>query len=305
MKILITGSTGQLGWELRHTLPALGEVVAVDRGSMDLSRTDKIRQVLREVRPDVVVNAAAYTAVDKAETDPELARLVNALAPGVIAEELRSTGGVLVHYSTDYVFDGKQQAPYTEEAEPAPLNVYGASKLEGERAIQAAGAPHLIFRTSWVYGMRGKNFLVTMLKLLQERDELKVVDDQIGAPTWSRWLARSTAQVVEQYLAGWGNGAQLAAHRSGIYHMTAAGQTSWFGFASAIRDLYLSEAQVKRLSLLPIPSAAYPVPAKRPANSVLSNAKLGAAFGVVQPPWESLLRQCMGESEAGTNGSPT
>lgn len=286
---------GQLGWELRSTLPALGDVVALDRSTLDFTRTHELMHVLRDLRPDVVVNAAAYTAVDKAETQPELARRVNAVAPRVLAEELQRTGGLLVHYSSDYVFDGAQQTPYAEDDEPAPLSAYGASKLEGERAIQAVGGAHLIFRTSWVYGVRRKNFLLTMLNLFEERSELKVVDDQVGAPTWSRWLAESTAQVLGQCVPCTGSAAPPLGHRSGIYHLTAGGQTSWFGFASAILDLRRSEPEAKRPELMPIPSSAYPLPAKRPANSVLSNAKLRASFGVVQPSWHSLLRRCMAE----------
>jgi len=231
MKILVTGSKGQVGSELCRSLPTLGEVVALDRTGMDLSRSDEVRHVLRELRPDVVVNAAAYAAVDQAETEPQLARLVNALAPAAMAEELRRTGSWLVHYSTDYVFDGKKPTPYTEDDEPFPLNVYGASKLEGERAIQAIGGRHLILRTGWVYGLRGNNFLLTMLRLFEERDELKIVDDQLGAPTWSRWLAQSTAEVIRQCC---GTVDRSESDRSGIYHMTAGGRTSWFGFASAI-----------------------------------------------------------------------
>jgi dTDP-4-dehydrorhamnose reductase len=298
-KILLTGAMGQVGWELSRTLPAIGEVVALDRSGLDLTRTDELRRVLRETRPDVVVNAAAYTAVDKAESEPELARLVNAVAPRVLAEELQSTGGVLVHYSTDYVFDGTQQTPYTEDDEPAPLSTYGASKLEGERAIQAVGGAHLILRTSWVYGSRGKNFLLTMLNLFKEREEVKIVDDQIGAPTWCRWLAESTAQVLSQCIEGGKPSAHLTGARNGIYHMSAGGKTSWFGFASAIRDLRPAKPGLRRPELIPIPSAAYPLPAKRPANSVLSNEKLRAAFGVLQPPWDSLLRRCMAEITLG------
>ena len=295
IKILVTGATGQVGWELSRTLPTLGQVVALDREELDLRRTDELKRVLREMRPDVVINAAAYTAVDRAESEPELARQVNAVAPRVLAEQLQSTGGLLVHYSTDYVFDGTQDRPYTEENEPAPLSAYGASKLEGEKAIQAVGGAHLIFRTSWVYGSRGKNFLLTMLKLFEERSEIRIVDDQIGAPTWCRWLAESTAQVLTQWIQDRGSAAALAGHRSGIYHMTPAGKTSWFGFATAILDLQKPEAGAKRPRLLPIPSAAYPLPANRPANSVLSNAKLKATFGVAQPPWDSLLRRCLAE----------
>ncbi len=295
VKFLVTGAMGQVGWELRRALPALGEVVAFDRDELDLTQTEELKRVLREVRPDVVVNAAAYTAVDKAESEPEAARLVNAIVPRVLAEEQRTTGGLLVHYSTDYVFDGTLHRPYMEDDEPAPLSVYGTSKLEGERAIQAVRCAHLIFRTSWVYGVRGKNFLLTMLNRFEQRSELKVVDDQVGAPTWARWLAESTAQVLGQCVPRTGGAARALGDRSGIYHLTAGGQTSWFGFASAILDLRRSEAEVKRPKLMPIPSSAYPLLAKRPAYSVLSNAKLRASFGVVQPSWHSLLRQCMAE----------
>lgn len=295
LKILVTGATGQVGWELSRTLPTLGHVVALDRKELDLTRTDELKRVLREMRPDIVINAAAYTAVDGAESEPELARLVNAVAPRVLAEQLQSTGGLLVHYSTDYVFDGTQQRPYTEDDAPAPLSVYGASKLEGERAIQAVGGAHLIFRTSWVYGSRGKNFLLTMLKLFEERSEIRIVDDQVGAPTWCRWLAESTAQVLAQCIQDQGSAKALDGDRSGIYHMTPAGETSWFGFATAILDLRKSQAGAKRPKLHPIPTAAYPLPAKRPANSVLSNAKLRTTFGVAQPPWNSLLRGCMAD----------
>jgi dTDP-4-dehydrorhamnose reductase len=293
VKILITGAMGQLGWELSRTLSGLGEVVALDRKRLDLTRTDELRRTLRQMRPDVAVNAAAYTAVDKAEREPELARLVNAVAPRVLAEELRTSGGLLVHYSTDYVFDGRQQRPYTEDDAPAPLNVYGATKLEGERAILAVGGAHIIFRTSWVYGSRGENFLVTMLKLFEERDALRVVDDQIGAPTWCRWLAESTAQILTQCVAR--RMGPIRAENSGLYHMTAGGGTSWFGFASAVLELWTQGGATKRPRLVPIPTAAYPLPAKRPGNSVLSNAKLRKTFGITQPSWNDLLRRCMAD----------
>ena len=295
VKILVTGASGQVGWELSRTLPALGEVVALDRAQMDFTKTDQIKRVLRELRPDVVVNAAAYTAVDEAETESKTAWMINAIAPGVVAEELRRAGALLVHYSTDYVFDGRGEMPYTEEDEPAPLNVYGASKLAGERAIQDVDGTHLIFRTSWVYGARGSNFLRTMLKLFEERSELKIVDDQVGAPTWCRWLAKATTQVLAQCVSGTGASVPPLGDRGGIYHLTAGGQTSWFGFASAILDLRRSMGGTKGPDLIPIPSTAYPRPAQRPANSVLSHTKLRATFGVVPPPWHSLLCECMEE----------
>jgi dTDP-4-dehydrorhamnose reductase len=285
---------GQVGWELRRTLPALGEVVALGKAEMDLTRPDEIVRLVRDMRPDVVVNAAAYTAVDRAESEREIARSVNAVAPRILAEELRKTGGLLIHYSTDYVFDGSKPAPYVEDDHPAPLSVYGATKLEGERAIQALAGAHLIFRTSWVYGSRGKNFLLTMLNLFERQSELRIVRDQIGAPTWCRWLAESTADILAQYLQPAPGHAWLEEH-SGIYHMTAGGSTSWFGFASEILALHVAEEGARRPNLVPIPSTDYPLPARRPANSVLDNAKLWTEFGVVQPPWPSLLRRCMAE----------
>jgi dTDP-4-dehydrorhamnose reductase len=307
MKILVTGAAGQVGWELARQLPSLGEVVAIDLEGIDLARPDDIRRVLRELRPDVVVNAAAYTAVDKAESEPELARLVNAVAPGVMAEELRSSGGFLIHYSTDYVFDGTKTGPYVEDDEPNPLSSYGATKLEGERAIQAVGVSHLILRTSWVYGARGKNFLLTMLRLFQERDELRIVDDQIGAPTSSRWISRTTASVLKQCIESRKSGTWVDAEWSGLYHATAGGSTSWFGFAEAIRALSDATGSASKPRLVPITSAEYPLPAKRPGNSILSNAKITARFGVVQSPWGALLRECMAElraSSAGHGGGP-
>lgn len=299
MKLLVTGAAGQVGWELARLLPALGDVVALDLEGIDLARAEDVRRVLREVRPDVVVNAAAYTAVDKAESEPELARLVNGVAPGVMAEELRATGGLLVHYSTDYVFDGTRHGAYTEEDAPNPMSVYGATKVEGERAIQAAGGAHLILRTSWVYGARGKNFLLTMLRLFAERDEVRVVDDQHGGPTWCRWLAEATARVLGACLTDPASRARLEREWSGIYHMTAGGETSWFGFASAIHALRYAEGAESAPRLVPIATADYPLPATRPANSVLSNAKVEARFGVSQLPWSDQLSQCMAAMELG------
>lgn len=195
-KILLTGSNGQVGWELQRTLATLGEVIALDRHGMDLVSPDSIRRTIREIKPSLIVNAAAYTAVDKAEFEPELAMAINGIVPGILAEEAKRLGDAVIHYSTDYVFDGSKNTPYTEEGAPNPLNVYGKTKLAGEQAIQAVGTPHLIFRTSWVYGARGKNFLLTILRLVRERDEIKVVNDQIGVPTWSRVIAQSTAHIL-------------------------------------------------------------------------------------------------------------
>jgi dTDP-4-dehydrorhamnose reductase len=284
MKILLTGSTGQVGYELERSLQGLGEVVAVDRGRMDLSDLDQVRAVIRAVKPQLIVNPAAYTAVDKAESEPALAHRINAEAPGVMAEEAKKLGAALVHYSTDYVFPGNQPGARVENDATGPINVYGASKLAGEQAIAASGVPHLIFRTSWVYGMRGKNFLLTMLRLGKERDELRVVHDQHGAPTWSRTIADTTALVLAQARQGgegwWGE-------HSGIYHLSSQGETTWFDFTRAI----LEQAGIE-CRLIPITSAEYPVPAKRPEFSVLSSQRLMDQFCRL-PDWQEALRLCM------------
>lgn len=284
MKILLTGSTGQVGYELARSLQGVGEVVAVDRQQMDLADLDQVRRVIRTVQPKLIVNPAAYTAVDKAESEPALAFRVNAEAPALMAEEARLLGASMVHYSTDYVFDGSAAAPRVEDDATGPLNVYGASKLAGEQAIAAAGIPHLIFRTSWVYGMRGKNFLLTMLRLARERDELRVVADQFGAPTWSRTIADVSAQVLAQAHAG---GREWWVQNRGVYHLTAQGQTSWYEFTRAI----LEEAGID-CRVLPITSADYPVPARRPEYSVLSCERLMARFCHL-PDWKQALQLCM------------
>ncbi|CAN7717658.1 dTDP-4-dehydrorhamnose reductase [Duganella sp. LjRoot269] len=284
MKILLTGSTGQVGYELARSLQGIGEVVAVDRGVMDLSDLDQVRDVIRREKPQLIVNPAAYTAVDKAESEPELAHRVNAEAPGLMAQEAKALGAAMVHYSTDYVFDGSQPSARREDDATGPLNVYGASKLAGEQAIAAAGIPHLIFRTSWVYGTRGKNFLLTMLRLAKERDELKVVADQHGAPTWSRTIADTTALVLSQAHAG---GREWWVQNSGVYHLSAQGQTTWFDFTRAI----VEEAGLS-CRVLPITSAEYPVPARRPQYSVMSSERLMARFCRL-PDWKEALHLCM------------
>lgn len=284
MKILLTGASGQVGYELERALQPLGDVVAVDRARMDLSDLDQVRDVVRAVRPQLIVNPAAYTAVDKAESEPELAHRINALAPGVMAEEAKLLGAAMVHISTDYVFDGSKQGPWLETDLPNPINVYGASKLAGEQAIAAAGIAHLIFRTSWVYGMRGKNFLLTMLRLAQERDELRVVADQHGAPTWSRTIADTCANVLAQATSG---GPAWWDDNSGIYHLSAQGQTSWHGFTEAIVAMAGLECRV-----LPITSDQYPVPAKRPANSCMDGSKLISRF-CTMPQWDQALALCL------------
>ncbi|OUL31377.1 dTDP-4-dehydrorhamnose reductase [Nostoc sp. 106C] len=291
-KILLTGVTGQVGWELQRTLMTLGEVIPTGREvlspnlRMDLSQPDTIRHVIREVQPDLIINAAAYTAVDRAESEPELAMAVNGTAPGVIAKEAKLIGAGIIHYSTDYVFNGTQATPYTEQDQPDPQNIYGKTKLAGEIAIQAVDVPHLILRTSWVYGLRGKNFLLTMLKLAHEREELKVVNDQVGSPTWSRMIAESTAQILSQGIHEINS---FLSSNGGIYHLTATGQTSWYGFAKAIFELDPNSSQQKLKKLLGIPSEQYPTPVKRPAYSSLNTHKVSSIFGLTLPSWKRNL----------------
>jgi len=278
MKILLTGRNGQLGWELERALWPLGEVAAFDRAGLDLADPGRIRSTLRDLKPEVIVNPAAYTAVDRAESEREAAFAINARAPGILAEEARRLGALLIHYSTDYVFDGTKAGPYAEDDTPSPINVYGASKLEGENAIRASGARHWIFRTSWVYAPRGKNFLLNILRLAREGKPLRVVADQFGAPTSAAMLARATAKALTNH----------APPPSGVYHMTAAGRTSWHGFASAI----LAEFGLHN-PIAAIPSSEHPLPAKRPANSVLDNSRLAAAFDIRMPDWEDGLREAV------------
>jgi dTDP-4-dehydrorhamnose reductase len=288
VNILLTGVNGQVGWELRRTLAPLGRVVAVDRDELDLADPDALRARVRALSPGLIVNPAAYTAVDRAETEAAQARAINAVAPGILAEEAKRCGAILVHYSTDYVFDGSKNGPYLEDDVPKPLNVYGSTKLEGEQTIRASGARHLILRTSWVYGRRGHNFLLTMQRLMRERAELKIVDDQIGAPTWSRQIAEATALILAQCLSP-ARGADRP-EPWGTYHLTCGGATSWYGFAQAIAELGGYSTR-----LTPIPTADYPTPARRPANSRLDNGKLERTFGVRLPDWREVLALCMEE----------
>jgi dTDP-4-dehydrorhamnose reductase len=288
VRILLTGANGQVGWELRRALASLGELAAFNRQGLDLADPNQIVRRVREVRPQVIVNAAAYTAVDKAESEPELAHAVNAIAPGVLAEEASRLDATLVHYSTDYVFDGEKLKPYTEEDAPNPINVYGRTKLEGERAIAASGCRHLTLRTSWVYASRGRNFLLTMLRLARERRALPVVDDQIGAPTWCREIAAATAALLARPELA-------AAGAAGLYHLCSAGYTSWFGFARAIFDSpELARLGIPKPELEAIPTSAYPTPARRPRNSRLDCSRLAAA-DVTLGPWDDALRCCMAE----------
>ena len=284
-KILLTGINGQVGHSL---LPQLSdyEVVGLDRHALDLSNTDAIRQVIRDIKPDLIINPAAYTAVDKAESEADLAYAVNAIAPQVIAEEALALGCAVMHFSTDYVYDGCKQAPYVETDDVNPQSIYGKSKLAGEKALQAVGGPHLILRTSWVYGDYGKNFLNTILRLASEREQLNIVADQNGAPTSSM----NIASAIVELLTSWD------CKQSGVYHLTNSGNTSWHGFASEIVRQYTEMHQrpmLKVKAINPITTAAYPTPASRPANSCLDNTLLQQRFGITLPPWQAGLQQVM------------
>jgi dTDP-4-dehydrorhamnose reductase len=299
-KILLTGKYGQVGWELQRTLAPLGDIIAVSRQEMDLADPDSIIKVIRQVRPSLIVNAAAYTAVDKAESESDLALAVNGVAPGIMAEEAKRLNAAIIHYSTDYVFDGTGKQPYAEDDAPNPLNVYGRTKLAGEQAIQAVGIPHLILRTSWVYGARGKNFLLTVLRLSKERDELKIVNDQYGAPTWSRMLAEVTSQIVAQSFSPLYRQPTPIQDVSGIYHAVSTGSTSWHGFAAKILESTPGRALPAPPKLVPIPTSGYPLPATRPRNSCLSNEKLMRTYGLTIPSWEESLALCLRDITAVT-----
>jgi dTDP-4-dehydrorhamnose reductase len=286
VKILLTGAAGQLGRELKRSLSCFGELAACDRSQLDLAKPEALRAAVRAIAPTVIVNAAAYTAVDKAEAEPAAADAINAAAPGILAGEARRLGALMIHYSTDYVFDGAKPTPYAETDTPAPLSAYGRSKRAGELEIAASGARHLIFRTSWVYGLHGANFMKTMLRLGRERGELRVVGDQVGAPTWTRHLADVTALIVARREVP-----------DGLYHLAAAGETSWHGYAEAI----FAEAQ--RAGLMDkvpvvhrITSADYPLPAARPANSRLDCSRCQSDFGLALPDWRTGLTDCLADA---------
>lgn len=281
MRILLTGRDGQVGFELRRTLMTLGKVTAVGRQDLNLEDAEAIRTLVRQVRPHLIINAAAYTAVDQAETDEARAMAVNGIAPGILAEEIGRLGGAIVHYSTDYVFDGEKGSPYTEHDKPNPLSAYGRSKLAGERAVVDSGAPHLILRTSWVYGARGKNFLNTMLRLAAERDILRVVNDQFGAPTWARMLAEATVQMLAS-----GRRFRELGH---VYHLTCLGQTTWHDFAEEI----IRQAIAKPVRVEPITTPEYPLPARRPRLSTLDCAAVQRDFGLELPDWRQALSLCL------------
>lgn len=284
---LIIGKVGQVGFELRRTVAPLGRVTCVDYPEIDLTDGASIRRWVREVQPSVIINAAAYTAVDKAEADFERANQINGLAPALLAEEAKLLGALLVHYSTDYVYDGTKNSPYVESDAPNPLSAYGRSKLSGDEAILQSGVNHLIFRLCWVYGARGQNFMLTMMRLAREREKLRVVRDQFGCPTWSRMIAETTALALSRAL-----GATDRAAVNGVYHLAAQGQTSWHGFAEAIIAL-MPEGEKKCRTVEPIPTTEYPLPAKRPAYSVLSCEKLQRAFGLQLPEWHTSLKQVL------------
>ena len=290
-RLLITGSNGQLGFELQRALAPLGEVVAFARDVCDLSNPDSIRAAVRAAKPDVIFNAGAYTAVDKAESEPDLANAINAVAPGIIGEEAAKIGALVIHYSTDYVFDGTMPEAYLENDTPNPLGVYGMTKLAGEQALVLSGAMHLIFRTSWVYGLYGKNFIKTILRLASERAELKIVADQFGAPTGAALLADVSAHVAARYLR---EGAD--SFPFGLYHLVASGETSWHGFAHHVASKataadWILQATAERI--LPITTPEYPTPAARPANSRLNTSKFSEAFGLQLPDWHIGVDQVM------------
>jgi dTDP-4-dehydrorhamnose reductase len=287
LRILISGQHGQVSQALQHSLKDLGELIVLGRDRLDLSQPESIRSVVRELTPDLIINAAAHTAVDQAESEPELAFSINATSPGVFAEEAAALGIPLIHYSTDYVFDGSKDAPWIESDTPHPLGVYGSSKLAGEQAIAAVGGQHLILRTSWVYSLTGRNFLLTMQRLLQERETLTVVADQIGAPTWAGTIAQSTRELIERWRDD-------SAGTWGVYHLTASGETSWFGFAQAIGQTLIDSGK-KCAALAPIPSSAYPTPAVRPLNSRLDCSRLQREWGVSQPNWHDAMLECLAQ----------
>jgi dTDP-4-dehydrorhamnose reductase len=300
MRILLLGKGGQVGWELQRSLSTLGQVTALDFDTTemdgmpvcgDFSQPERVAQTVRALKPDVIVNAAAHTAVDKAESEPEFARLLNATTPGLIAQEAQQLGAWLIHYSTDYVFDGSGSTPWVEDAATAPLNVYGQTKLEGEQAVVQSGCQHIILRTSWVYGARGGNFAKTMLKLAQEREELKVINDQVGAPTGADLLADVTAHIIARIKSkaeASSNAATLSQALSGIYHCVAAGQTTWFDYANHVLSTAKSikPAMDIKARVLPVPTSAFPTPAKRPHNSRLNTGKLQHTFCLTLPHWQ-------------------
>ena len=293
MKILLFGKNGQVGWELNRSLQPLGEAVALGRKDADFSNPESLRNIVRETKPDVIVNAVAYTAVDKAEDEKDLALVINGASPGVLAEEALKINALLVHYSTDYVFDGTKNSPYVEDDKPKPVNLYGRSKLAGEQVIKSSGCDYLILRTSWVYSSRGHNFLLTMLKLAREREELSVVADQIGSPTSARLIADTTAHCIKQSVKE----RLVGIFSSDLYHLTSSGYTSWHGFAEEVINTVKKKPASKLIikQLKAIPTADYPTPAMRPMNSQLALKKLESIFSLKMPGWRNELELCIEE----------
>lgn len=291
MKILLFGKNGQVGWELNRSLQSLGEIVALGREDADFSNPESLRLIVREIKPDVIVNAVAYTAVDNAEKEEDLAMVINGVAPGVLAEESKALNSLLIHYSTDYIFDGIKDVPYVETDEPNPINAYGRTKLTGEQAVQSSNCDYLIFRTSWVYAPRGNNFLLTILKLGKDREELNIVSDQIGSPTSAKFIAETTFHCVRQVIRE----KQAGIFISGLYHLTASTYTSWYGFAIEIVHAVSKklDLKLKIKNIKAIPTADYPTPAKRPMNSQLSSVKLEKVFNVKMPDWHQMLSLCL------------
>ncbi|MDR1510269.1 MAG: dTDP-4-dehydrorhamnose reductase [Synergistaceae bacterium] len=286
MKIFLTGAYGQVGWELNRTLLPYGEIYACDRDTLDLLDASEVRRVVRDFGPSVIINSAAYTAVDRAESDRDLCDGLNISVPGVLAEEAERLGAWMVHFSSDYVFNGKNDRPWTEDDAPEPVNYYGRSKLGGDIAVMKNASRYIIFRTSWVYAARGSNFILSMLRLFAQKDELRIVDDQIGAPTWARYIAQSVAMALRQVFDG--DGASL----SGVYNLVAAGRASWYNFARAIRDYAGGFAGV---NLAPVSSDEYQTAAARPKWSVLSTEKIQRVFGVYPPYWMDSMKLCIDE----------
>ena len=289
MKILLIGKTGQIGDELKNLAGDLGTLIAVDKKQLDLSHPESIEASILSIKPKIIINAAAYTGVDKAEEEPHLAMAINGTGPGLLAKAAKKVGAGLIHYSTDYVFDGLSETPYKEEDLPNPLSVYGKSKLEGEKALDKAGIPYLILRTSWVYSHRGKNFLLSIQRLAKEKDSLKIVNDQMGSPTWARSIAKATHKILGQCLnQNWPK--KKDPSLSGIFHLTCQGKTSWHGFAKKIINL---SGKNKNIALQPIPTSEYSTPATRPPYSLLSNEKIKKVFSLNMPQWEDALKDCL------------
>ncbi len=293
MKILLFGKIGQLGWELNRSLQPLGEIIAVDVDEVDFTDTAKLREIIQTENPTIICNAVAYTAVDKAEEDEALALIINGTAPGIIAEEAKKLDALMIHYSTDYVFDGTKSSPYVETDKPNPINAYGRTKLAGELAVQSSGCDYLIFRTSWVYTSRAHNFMLTMLKLAQEREQLSVVSDQIGAPTSARLIADTTILCIQQALKE----KHMGVFSSDLYHLTNSGHTSWHGFTEEIVNLANDRLgmQLNLKELKAIPTSDYPTPAARPMNSQLALTKLESVFTITMPDWKKSLSVCIAE----------